>query len=263
VLEKPSLRAGRAYAAALLVLLPAIDAWADDLPPPPPMGVWIGKGQFGFLSSRGNSDSESINGNLDMSRYDGAWQNSVYVGGLYGKSNGIVSAERWETRLQSNYNISSDLFAFVGFRYERDLFDGFRYQGSITAGLGYKFIDNDATKLSGQIGAGYRRSRPEDIFKDLSGLVTARVLHDATGDAIGTAGFDFSHAFTQTTVLTDKFLVEAGSSNTMLHDEIALTVKMSDKLALSVGYGITNNSNPPATIKKLDTVATVNLVFSF
>jgi putative salt-induced outer membrane protein YdiY len=49
----------------------------------------------------------------------------------------------------------------------------------------------------------------------------------------------------------------------MLHDEIALAVKMADKLALSVGYGITNNSNPPASINKLDTVATVNLVLSF
>jgi putative salt-induced outer membrane protein len=253
----------RRIAMAVLVLFPAIYAWADDSPPPPPMGVWIGKGQFGFLSSHGNSDSESINGNLDMSRYDGAWKNSVYIGGLYGKSNGIVSAERWETRLQSNYNITSDLFAFGGFRYEHDLFDGFQYQGSFTAGLGYKFIDTDATKLSAQIGAGYRRSRPEDIFRDLSGLVTERVLHDTTEDVIGTAGVDFSHAFTKTTVLTNKFLVEAGSSNTMLHDEIALTVKMTDKLALSVGYGITNNSNPPATIKKLDTVATVNLVFSF
>jgi putative salt-induced outer membrane protein len=63
--------------------------------------------------------------------------------------------------------------------------------------------------------------------------------------------------------LSNKFLVEAGSDNTMLHDEIALTVEMSEKLALSVGYGITKNSNPPPTIDKLDTVATVNLVFSF
>jgi putative salt-induced outer membrane protein YdiY len=87
-------------------------------------------------------------------------------------------------------------------------------------------------------------------------------LGDASGEAIGTAGLDFSHAFTKTTVLTDKFLAESGSTNTMLHDEIALTVKMSNKLALSVGYGFTNNSNPPPTIKKLDTVATVNLVFA-
>lgn len=254
----------RVIATTALVLGPALSVWADDAPPPPPpMGVWIGSGQFGFLDSHGNSDAESINGNVDMTRYDGAWKNEFYLGGLYGKSTGIVSAERWETRLQSNYTISGDLFGFGGLRYEHDLFDGFQYQASATGGLGYKFIDTDATKLTGQIGAGYRRLRPEEIIRDpTSGLVTSRELQDASGEAIGTAGLDFSHAFTKTTVLSNKFVMESGSTNTMLQDNIALTVKMSSKLALSVGYGITNNSNPPPTIKKLDTVATVNLVFA-
>jgi putative salt-induced outer membrane protein len=251
----------RVTAATLLVLL-ASSAWADDAPPPP-MGVWIGKGQLGFLDSRGNSDAESINGNIDALRYDGAWKNEFYLGGLYGKNSGIVAAERWETRLQSNYTISGDLFAFGGFRYEHDLFDGFQYQASATTGLGYKLIDTGDTKLTGQIGVGYRRLRPEEIFKDPDGAVTGRELQDTSGEAIGTAGLDFSHAFTKTTVLTNKFLTEAGSDNTLLHDEIALAVKMSDKLALSVGYAITDNTKPPPGIKDLDTVATVNLVYSF
>jgi putative salt-induced outer membrane protein len=254
----------RVTVTTLLVLFPALSVWADDAPaPPPPQGVWIGKGQFGFLDSHGNSDAESINGNVDMNRYDGAWKNEFYVGGLYGKSSGVVSAERWETRLQSNYTISGNLFSFGGFRFEHDMFDGFQYQGSVTGGLGYKFLNTDSDKLSGQIGAGYRRLRPEDIFRDPDGLVYLRVVHDAMGEAIGTASLDYSHAFTKTTTLSNKFLIESGSDNTMVHDDIALTVKMSDKLALSVGYGITNNSTPPPTIKKLDTVATVNLVFSF
>ena len=254
----------RVIASSLLVVCPALSAWADEAPaPPPPMGVWIGKGQFGFLDSRGNSDAQSINGNVDMHRFDGAWKNEVYVGGLYGKNSGIVSAERWETRLQSNYTISDDLFAFGGLRFEHDLFDGFQYQASATAGLGHKFIDTVDTKLTGQVGAGYRRLRPELIFKDPNGAVTSRELQDASGEAIATAGLDFSHAFTKTTVLTDKFLMEAGSDNTLLHDEIAVNVKMSNRLALSVGYAITDNTNPPPTIKKVDTVSTVNLVCSF
>jgi putative salt-induced outer membrane protein len=254
----------RAIASSLFLVCPAFSVWADDAPaPPPPKGVWIGKGQFGFLDSHGNSDAESINGNVDMARYDGAWKNQVYVGGLYGKSSGVVSAERWETRLQSNYTISEDLFAFGGFRFEHDLFDGFQYQASATAGVGHKFIDTVDTKLTAQVGAGYRRLRPELIFKDQDGAVTSRELQDTSGEAIATAGVDFSHAFTKTTILTNKFLTEAGSDNTLLHDEIAVNVKMSNRMALSVGYGITDNTKPPPMTKKLDTVATVNLVFSF
>jgi putative salt-induced outer membrane protein len=247
---------------ALLALAPAAAALADD-PPPPPQGTWIGKGQLGFLSSHGNSDSESLNANVDLLRYDGPWKNEIYVGGLYGKNSGIVSAERWETRGQSNYTVSGDLFAFGGLRYEHDLFDGFQYQYSLTGGMGYKLINTDATKLTAQVGAGYRRLRPEVIVKDPTGEVISRTPLDATGEAIGTIGVDFSHAFTKTTSLTNKFLMESGSSDTLLHDELALIVKMSDKLALSVGYGITDNTKPPAPLKKLDTVATVNLVFAF
>jgi putative salt-induced outer membrane protein len=252
----------RLLAITLLAIAPTMAALADEAPPPP-QDVWIGKGQLGFLSSHGNSDAESLNAALDLLRYDGAWKNEINVVGLYGKNAGIVSAERWETRGQTNYTISGDLFAFGGLRYEHDLFDGFQYQASLTGGLGYKIVNTDDTKLTAQVGAGYRRLRPETIDKDDSGMVISRTPLDATGEAIATVGVDFSHAFTKTTTLTNKFLMEAGSSDTLLHDDLALTVKMSDKLALSVGYGITDNTKPPAPLKKLDTVATVNLVFGF
>jgi len=38
---------------------------------------------------------------------------------------------------------------------------------------------------------------------------------------------------------------------------------MSTKLALSVGYQFTENGKPPVGLKKVDTVTTVNLVYSF
>ena len=252
----------RKYAIMLIALAAPVTGWSDEAPPPP-QGVWIGKGQFGLLSSHGNSDAESLNGNVDVLRYDGAWKNEIYVVGLYGKNNGIVSAERWEARGQSNYSISGDLFAFGGLRYEHDLFDGFEYQASVTAGIGYKIMNTDDTKLTAQVGAGYRRLRPEIIDKDANGAVISRTPLDPSEDAIATIGVDFSHAFTKTTTLTNKFLMEAGSSNTLLHDDLALVVKMSDKLALSVGYGISDNTKPPAPLKRVDTVASVNLVFGF
>jgi putative salt-induced outer membrane protein len=253
-----------ATATTLLSCAPMLAALADEAPaPPPPQHTWIGKGQFGFLDSRGNSDAESLNANLDVLRYDGDWKNELYVGALYGKSSGIVSAERWEVREQTDYNITKSLFAFGGLRFEHDQFDGFVYQASVTGGMGYKILDTNDTKLTAQAGVGYRRLRPETIDKDASGEVISRTPGDASGNAIGTVGIDFSHAFTKTTVFTNKFLAESGSDNTLLQDTLGLTVKMSDRLALSVGYGIIDNTKPPAPLKKLDTVATVNVQFGF
>jgi putative salt-induced outer membrane protein len=179
---------------ALIVLMPSAHSWADDAPAPPPQHTWIGKGQFGFLQSKGNSDAESINGSIDMSRYDDDWKNAFTIVGLYGKSAGLVAAERWEVREQTNYTFTPNTFAFGGFRYEHDLFDGFQYQASVTTGIGYKIFDTDTTKLTAQVGAGYRRLRPEIIDKDpVSGAVISRTPLDASGEAIGTIGVDLSH----------------------------------------------------------------------
>jgi putative salt-induced outer membrane protein len=253
--------------ASASVAAPGAVALADDPPaPPPPQDTWIGKGQVGFLESKGNSNAESINGNVDVSRFDGPWKNEIYLAALYGKNNGIVSAERYEARQQTNYSFAPQIFAFGGLRYEHDLFDGFQYQASAAAGLGYKFIDGKNTTLSAQIGAGFRQIRPEILTTAPDGEVTSRDPLDTTRSGIGTAEVDFMHKFSSTTILTDKYYMEAGAGNTMLQNNLQLAVKMTTKLALTIGYQIIDNTNPPSgmpPLKKVDQLTTVNLQFSF
>jgi putative salt-induced outer membrane protein len=254
----------RTIATTLLSLAPALGALADDAPaPPPPQHEFIGKGQFGFLESRGNSDSTSLNANLDIMRYDGDWKNELYFSALYGKSAGIVSAERWEFRQQTDYNFTPAWFAFGGLHFEHDLFDGFVYQASLTGGVGYKVLDTVSDKLAVQVGAGYRRLRPEVITKDDTGEVIGRDFQDSQGDLVGTLGIDYLHAFNKSTSLTDKFSAESGNLNTSMKNDLALTVKMSTKLALSLGYGVLYNTNPIAPLKKLDQITTVNVQYAF
>ena len=45
-------------------------------------------------------------------------------------------------------------------------------------------------------------------------------------------------------------------------NDLALQVSMSDALALSVGYGIRYNTDPPAGAKKSDQLTTLNLVYN-
>ncbi len=40
-------------------------------------------------------------------------------------------------------------------------------------------------------------------------------------------------------------------------------MKLSSKLALSVGYAVTDNTKPPAGLKRIDALETVNLVYAF
>ena len=236
-------------------------ARADD-PPPPPEHTWLGKGQGGALISSGNSVAESLNAKLDLARIDGPWKNIVYVGGLYGKSNGILSGERLEGRYELDRKISDDLYWFGALAGTKDLFSGFNYQANASTGLGLKIINTPTTKLDGQLGIGYQRLQTQALDKNALGEVVSRVNGPVEGGVIGTAGLNFEHSFTASTKLTDKLLITAGSLNTLVANDLALQVNMSDRLALSIGYGIRDNSKPAPGVKKLDQVETVTIVYS-
>ena len=132
----------------------------------------------------------------------------AYAEGLYGKSAGIISAERWLVREQTDYTVTAGMFAFGGLRFEHDMFDGFVYQASVTSGIGYKFIDTDNDKLTAQIGPGFRRLRPETLNRDDgNGAVTSRTPLPAESEVIAAGGIDYLHKFNSITTVTNKFPV--------------------------------------------------------
>jgi putative salt-induced outer membrane protein len=231
---------------------------AEDVPP-----GWSGKGEAGFVMARGNSDADSANVKLDFNLLRNDWKHSLSLDGLLGRTGGITSAERWDVRLQSNYQIGPHLFSFAALSYQDDRFSGFQYQASGSGGLGYKFFDSDTTKLSAQIGVGYRSLRPELLIKDDAGAVIDRIPQETETEVVGTAGIDFSHRFNLNTRLLDKLNAESGSSNTSIRNDLALEVKMNRKLSLAVGFSVLENTKPPAGLKRTDTITTMNLVYAF
>jgi putative salt-induced outer membrane protein len=258
-----SMNRSRVPGAALLFVVAASTVFAADAPPPPPTQGWSGKGELGYVMSRGNSDTDSANAKIDLAHAVGDWKHSLHLEGLYGRSNAITSAERWAAMLQSDLKITPRAFGFVALHFLQDEFSGFQYQASATSGIGYKFIDTASDKLTAQVGGGYRRLRPELLTIDATGAVIARTPGESTGNPIATAGFDVAHVFNASTKLTDKFLVESGAGNTSLENDLALVVNMSKKLALSAGFTFQENTQPPAGLTKLNTLTTLNLVYAF
>ena len=57
--------------------------------------------------------------------------------------------------------------------------------------------------------------------------------------------------------------MQSGGQNTAIANDFAVAVNMTQALALSVGYGVRYNSNPPAGTKSTDQLTTVNIVYSF
>lgn len=237
--------------------------WTETARAQEAMQGWSGKGELGYVVSHGNSESESANAKLDAILGYERWKHGFFLGALYGRSADVTSAQRLETRVQSDYQTTRRLFAFGALRYQDDRFSGFDYQASISVGMGYRFIDDDVTKLAGRVGAGYRQLRQETLVKNANGVVIDRVRGATTSGAAGTAGLDYEHDLNEHVRMVDKFLMETGLSNTSLQNDFSLQVKMTEKLALSAGYAVRDNTNPPPGLKKLDTVTTLNVVYGF
>jgi putative salt-induced outer membrane protein len=224
---------------------------------------WSGKGELGYVVSHGNSESESANAKLEAILGYARWKHGFFLGALYGRNTNVTSAQRLDTRFQSDYQTTRRLFAFGALRYQNDRFSGFDYQASVSVGLGYRFIDSDTTRLAGRVGVGYQRLRPETLVKDANGVVIDRVRGATTSSALGTVGIDYEHELNEHVRIINKFLADSGLSNTSLQNEFSLQVKMTEKLALSAGYTVRDNTNPPPGLKKLDTVSTLNIVYGF
>jgi putative salt-induced outer membrane protein len=245
------MRASNLAAAAVLLapLFCTLPAHAD----------WTGKGEAGLVIATGNTETETANAKLLFANEVGKWKHQFGGAALYASSDDEgTTAQRWEAFEQTDYNFSPRTFWFGAARYEDDEFSGFEYQAIVSTGIGRKFIDTDVTKFTGTAGIGYKFFETRDAFDDAGVLIEPG---DSDSEVVFRGTLDYDHQLTTTTSVLDKFVVEAGSENTFVQNDIALQVKMTDVLALAVGYSVRHNTDPPAGFEKTDTLTTVNLVY--
>jgi putative salt-induced outer membrane protein len=222
---------------------------------------WSTRGEAGFVAARGNTSTQSANLKFEIVRESHKWKNTFGASGLYGKTSAIQSAQRWDARDQLDYLFSERSFWFGGVRYEDDRYSGFDYQESFSTGVGRKFIDTENTKLAAQLGVGYRALAPEDLVRDETGEVVARIAGSRDSDLVGNGALAFEHSFNNATKALYSLLVESGKTNTLTKNDLALQVKMTRVLAISLGVSVRYNSFPQDGLKKTDTLSTVNIVY--
>ena len=239
-----------AAAVALLLSLFAISPAHAD---------WSGEGEAGLVIATGNTETKTANAKLQLANEVGKWKHQFGGAGLYASADPEgTTANRWEAFEQSDYNFSPRTFWFGAARYEDDEFSGFEYQATLSSGIGRKFIDTDLTKFVGTAGVGYKVFETRDAF-DAAGVLIEP--GDKDSEAVFRGTLDYDHKLTATSSLIDKFIVEAGADNTFVQNDIALQVKMTNVLALAVGYSVRHNTDPPVGFEKTDTLTTINLVY--
>jgi len=235
-------------------------ACADDAPPPQ---GWSGKGELGFVDAKGNTNADTFDAKLALSDQIGPWKHTLTVDDLSAKTSGVTSANRKDAAFQSNYDLTTASFVFGGLSYINDAFSGFAYQANATLGYGRKLIDSSATKLTAQLGVGYGQLRPYEPINDAAGVEIGQQKGERENAGVLQGEVKYEQALTSTTKLTDDLKFTYADVNTYLEDDLALAVKVSTKLSLSVAYAVRHNTSPPPDSKATDTLTTVNLAYAF
>ena len=74
-------------------------------------------------------------------------------------------------------------------------------------------------------------------------------------------GIDRAARLGATVVFLPELTLSRYPADQVPENDLALQVKMTDVLALAVGYSVHHNTDPPAGFEKTDTLTTINLVY--
>lgn len=261
------------YVLPVLLLLCVPTAWAQseavlEIPEDPSKVVlpspWSGStGELGFASASGNSTTESFNARLKGIYTDGDWIHSLDVTGLHSSSQYTTTEDdgsfrRHRQTTANRYTVGAGSALQLGehrqltasLRYERDDFATYDHLGTFGVGYVTRLLDRENAYLDAQFGPGVRRAHNTENDHNEVGLIGRGVL-------------DFKYILTPNTQLTNTLLVESGSYNTFAQNDFGLAVNMNSHFALKAGWQARHNSHASADIKNTDTLATMNVVYTF
>lgn len=211
---------------------------------------WSGEGELGFASTSGNTETESLNAKLGLTKEKGKWKHSASLESVRASTDDVTNVDRIEFKEKSEYKPGEKSYVFGKVRYEDDKFSGYDYQSSISFGAGSPFIKTDAHALDASAGIGYRK---------LKDTLTQETLNDA----ILTADAKYEYIISKTGSFIEIISIETGDENTHLKSETALKSKVSGNLASKISYVVKRNSDVPVGTEKTDKLLTVSLVYSF
>ena len=213
---------------------------------------WKPSAEAGIVATSGNTDTLNVNGKFAIGGEDEKWLHDFYILALRNETDDEATANRFEFGGRSGWKLSDVSYLYGSLRYENDDFASYESQTVLSAGYGVFAVKSEATTLLFEIGPGYRWAEFADDAIDAG---------DADGGILRGV-MDFKHRFTPSTEMFDLFVVEAGSDNTFVQNDIGVAVSMTSTLALKAAFQVRYNTDVPDFIDDTDTLTTLNLVWT-
>jgi putative salt-induced outer membrane protein len=213
---------------------------------------WQPSAEAGVVATSGNSDTLNVNGRFALSGKDESWIHDYYALALRNETDNETTANRYEFGGRSGWKFGERSYVFGALRYENDDFSTFDYQTVASIGYGVFAIQSEPTTLLFEIGPGYRWAKFADDIANT----------DDPDGAVLRGLMDFKHRFTANTSMFDTMVVEAGSDNTFVQNDLGILVSMTQTLALKAAFQVRHNTESVDGADRTDTLTTLNLVWT-
>lgn len=221
-------------------------------------------GEFGFISTTGNTETTSFKGKLAAHQELEMWSNDFVLEGLYKKDQvndeSKTTAQKYFLSGQGNYKLDNPDHRLFGFAsYEDDKFSSYSYQATIAAGWQQKLWEDKTSKFSYSVGPGYSFSKTQATEDDEGNTVKG----ETDNGIIVRGSLDYQWKISDTATFKQILSTEVGSNNTKSKSETALSAKINDSLSLKVSLIMDHNSDVAEEDENLDTQTAVTVVYTF
>jgi putative salt-induced outer membrane protein len=215
------------------------------------VGVWTSSIEFGYVAFSGNKETKSLNSRFALSYEIEKWRHAGFVSAQTSSaSDQATDSEKYTAQAKSDYQYSKSAYSFGIIDYDNTKLSGFDYQASIAVGIGYRFLNQDAHKLKGEMGFGTRKSKDEITFETNSESITRL------------AGL-YKWKISKTSSFEQTVSYEVGDENKIAKSYSGLSANINDDLALKVSYTAKHQSDVPVGNKKLETITSFTVVYNF
>ncbi len=230
-------------------------AWAlvppDYQEPPSDFSAEI---EAGLQINTGNTESSSFNGRTKLVYDTQQFRQEGIFKAYFAADSEKTTSEKYDAQFQSSYKLYGG-YIFGRGDFTNDRFGSYTRISTISTGYGFDAINSSKTKLSLEIGPGYRYNLPQESDTD--------PYPEADREVILRTAAKFEqkiHEYTSFNAdltseigeITNTFTLDLGYKNTLFQD-----------WAFKIGVNMKYTSEVPEGTKKTDTVSTFNLLYTF
>ena len=237
-------------AVAVLLFFPDVAlAQAPPAAPPPPPPRWERKAELSFVSTGGNTDTQSLGLGASVVFRPAKWTTEPPTAFLRNAADAVETAKSWIFDFREARALSERAEVFGRYGYVTDRFAGIEHRNTIDGGVGYKLLPGPVHTLRVDGGLGYTNE--------------GRVTGESQSFALVNIGSAYKWQMSKTADVTDSAVLTESLQD---HDEwrfanaVAISAAVTHVVSLKLSNDAKFNNSPVPGFEKTDRVTSAAIV---